>query len=183
MHQYFEKLADAIPMPLIVYNIPSTTHMSIPLEVVERLSRHPNIVGLKDSERDEERLYASVATYREREDFSHFIGWAVQSTNALLQGSDGLVPSSGNIVPAWYRKLYDSVLADDLETAQNMQEKTDRVSRLYQGERSLGDSLAALKVLMERVGLCGSAMFPPLTPMSEEERPPLLEMVSEVLEV
>ena len=52
MGNYFERLADAIPLPLIIYNIPITTHMSISLEIVETLSHHPNIEGLKDSERD-----------------------------------------------------------------------------------------------------------------------------------
>ena len=52
--RYYEALADAIPGPLILYNIPPTTHISIPLEVIEKLSYHPNIVGVKDSEGDVE---------------------------------------------------------------------------------------------------------------------------------
>ena len=56
MLAYYEMLADGIPGPLMLYNVPGTTQLSIPLEVVEKLSHHPNIIGLKDSERDVNRL-------------------------------------------------------------------------------------------------------------------------------
>ena len=72
---YYEQLADSIPIPLMLYNIPATTHMSIPLEVIAELSHHPNIVGLKDSERDLKRLETITENYRDKEDFTYLIGW------------------------------------------------------------------------------------------------------------
>src|SRR3954451_9290009 len=50
MLSYFEELANSIPCPLIIYNIPVTTHLSIPIHVIDKLSIHENIVGFKDSE-------------------------------------------------------------------------------------------------------------------------------------
>ncbi|MCB1123936.1 MAG: dihydrodipicolinate synthase family protein [Verrucomicrobiae bacterium] len=170
MLRYFEMLAESIPLPVILYNIPSTTRMSIPLVVVEKLSRHPNIVGLKDSERDGDRLRESTNIFKNREDFSHFIGWAAQSVNALRWGSDGIVPSSGNIVPRLYRDLYYAVLEGHDEVAQALQEKTDKISLIYQKDRNLGGSLAALKVLLNEAGLCDVHMFPPLTAIGESEQ-------------
>src|SRR4029079_9222738 len=73
MKKYFEQLADAIPLPLIIYNIPSTTHMSIPLAVIDELSHHPNIIGTKDSERSEERLMKSLDLWKQRKDFGHIL--------------------------------------------------------------------------------------------------------------
>ena len=60
MLQYFNQLADNISLPLFIYNIPATTHMSIPLTVIDELSHHKNIVGLKDSERSDERMLESL---------------------------------------------------------------------------------------------------------------------------
>ena len=82
MRNYFAQLADAIAGPLMIYNIPATTHMSIPLQVIDELSHHENIVGVKDSERDEERLQQSLALWRHRDDFSFFLGWAAKSAQA-----------------------------------------------------------------------------------------------------
>lgn len=169
MLRYFEALADAIPLPLIIYNIPATTKMSIPLDVVDQLSAHDNIVGLKDSERDEDRLEDAITRYKDRADFSHFVGWAAQSKKALLWGSDGLVPSSGNLVPGMYRELYDMALKRDEVAAQGLQDLTDDISLIYQKGRTLSSALAALKVLMNELGLCEKEMWPPLAAIEGEE--------------
>ena len=150
--RYFEALADAIPLPLIIYNIPATTKMSIPLEIVDQLSEHDNIVGLKDSERDEDRLENAILRYKDRADFSHFIGWAAQSKKALLWGSDGLVPSSGNLVPGMYRELYDLSLKRDGVAAQRLQDLTDDISLIYQKRPCIGFGLGGIKSADERIG-------------------------------
>lgn len=178
---YFERLADSIRLPLVLYNIPSTTHMSIPLDVIETLSHHPGIVGFKDSERDEDRLRKAIAQYKDRDDFSHFIGWAAQSVNALKWGSDGLVPSTGNFVPQLYRDLYHAVLDGDEASALRLQDSTNEISTIYQEGRGLGDSLAALKVLLSEAGFCGTGMFPPLSPVPESEQSGLRTRAAEVL--
>lgn len=74
MKRHFEGLADHLAGPLLMYNIKATTQMSIPLSVVEEMSHHPHIWGLKDSERDFSRMHAAIDQYRERPDFSFFCG-------------------------------------------------------------------------------------------------------------
>jgi len=175
MHTYYIRLADSLQGPLLIYNIKATTQMSIPLEIVERLSIHPNIFGLKDSERDSERMNACIECYRKRNDFSYFCGWGAQSAGSLTLGADGIVPSTGNIVPEWYRKLYHAARNGDFETAIRLQTLTDEIAVLYQKDRTLGQSLAALKTMMHSVGLCGTTMMPPLTELSESETEVLLK--------
>ena len=102
---YFETLADKIPGPLMIYNIPSTTHHSIPLPIIDKLSHHPNVVGLKDSERNEERLLTALQMWSGRKDFSHLLGWAAKSAVSLLHGGDGLVPSTANLSPGVYTDM------------------------------------------------------------------------------
>ena len=162
MRRYFALLADRVPGPLVLYNIPVTTNLSIPLEVVEELSHHPKVVGLKDSESNIERLEEAVSRWSARDDFSHLTGWAAQSAYGLQLGSDGIVPSAGNIVPHWYRSLYDAAVAGDAATAMALQHATDELSTLYVDHPTLGQSLAALKVMMSVRGLCEPHMLPPL---------------------
>lgn len=169
MLRFFEAMADAVPLPLILYNIPATTHLSIPIDVVERLSHHPNIAGFKDSERGLERIDAATNLWRERSDFSYLIGWAVQSQYAMKSGADGLVPSSGNLVPAVYKAIVDATLKGDEAAATKAQQKGDAVSALYQKDRLLGPSLAAFKVMLSAYGLCGPDVLPPLYRFSPEE--------------
>ena len=164
--------ASPTTVPLMLYNILATTHMSIPVDVIRRLADHPNIVGLKDSERDLERMAQCIDIARGREDFAYFCGWAAQSAHSLEMGGDGIVPSTGNFEPELYRKLYDAAIAGDVEKAQNLQAMTNDLGRIYQADRTLGQSLAALKILMGTKNLCEPWMLPPLTrlPDKEEER-------------
>lgn len=163
MQKYFEFVANSISKPLIIYNITATTHMSIPLEIVQKLSYHPNIVALKDSERDLDRLDMAIEMFKDREDFSHLIGWAAKSFYGLSKGSDGLVPSTGNMTPGMFKKMYDAVLEGNLEFAERLQNETDQLAALYQSNRTLGESLAAAKILMKEFGLCEEFVLPPLT--------------------
>lgn len=169
MYEYYKHLADHITGPLMMYNILATTHMSIPVDVVERLSHHPNIVGLKDSERDLERMGQIVGFSKGRADFSYFCGWAAQSAHSLALGGDGIVPSTANFVPGMFRQLYDAALSGDTATAERLQEETNEMAKIYQAGRLLGQTLTALKVMMQTRGLCEPWMLPPLTRLSEAE--------------
>lgn len=169
MKQYFEQLAEQIPGPVVIYNIPATTHMSIPLKVIDELSYHENIVGTKDSERSEERLQQSLSLWSKREDFSHFLGWAAKSADALINGSDGLIPSTGNLYPKLYNDMIEAVENGDNAEVYRLQKLSDLLGELYQKGKSLGESLWALKVLMKEEGLCESYIMPPLQSLSIEE--------------
>lgn len=177
MKEYFMRLADAIRGPLMAYNIPSTTGMAIPTEVIFELSEHKNIVGIKDSERSIEKHMEIIEFCRVHDRFAHFSGWGVQIARALLSGSDGLVPSTGNLVPGIYYELYKTALAGEEEKALQIQAHTDAISAVYQKDRTLGESLAALKIMMHQWGLCGKTMQSPLTPLDPGEESKVIEQM------
>jgi len=181
MKTYFEQLANAIKVPLIIYNIPTTTHMSIPLQLIDELSYHENIVGAKDSERSEERLNESLRLWKDRKDFSHFLGWAAKSADALINGSDGLIPSTGNLTPFIYNEMQKAVAKGDHAKAQEMQRLSDVFGNLYQAGKTLGESLWALKVLMNHQGLCLPIVMSPLQPKSKTEEAELINSFEEIL--
>lgn len=174
MEKYFLQLANVIPLPLIIYNIPATTHMSIPLELIDALSHHPNIVATKDSERSDERLAKSLALWKDREDFGHFLGWAAKSAEALIGGSDGLIPSTGNLVQWIYRDMLKAVESGDHDKVNKMQLLSDDYGSVYQRDKTLGESLWALKALMQYKGICGDTVMPPLQSLREEEKQRLI---------
>ncbi len=176
---YYTALADASPLPVMLYNILATTHLSIPVEAVRKLAEHPNIVGLKDSERDLERMAACIKIARSREDFTYFCGWAAQSAHALELGADGIVPSTGNFVPKHFQALYEAAVSGDMEEANRLQKVTDEMAKIYQQGRPLGQQLAALKGIMEQCELCGREMLPPLTMLSEAEYQTIIEKITE----
>lgn len=167
MLRYFETLANKSPLPIVLYNMPSMVKRSIPLEVAEKLSKHPNIVGLKDSERDEDRLNKSILLWKKREDFSFLIGWAAMSAKGLINGADGIVPSTGNFCPELYDELYNSAINGNIELANHLQDKTNHISSFYQKDRDLSEAIPALKVMMALRGLCNPEVLPPMYRMSQ----------------
>jgi len=167
MLAYYEKFVESINGPMFLYNIPATTHLSIPIDVIEKLSHHERIIGVKDSERDYQRLEDAHRLWKDREDFSHFIGWGAQCFNGMWLGSDGIVPSTGNFDLSCYKKMYDAVLNGDKETGEKMQQVSMEISEVYQKDKILSQSLPALKVMMNEAGLCGTKILTPFTQLPE----------------
>lgn len=169
MEKYYTDLADFLTVPLMLYNITITTHMSIPLDVIERLSHHPNIVGLKDSENNVPRLEECCKLFADREDFAYFCGCAANSCVALKNGGDGIVPSVGNYLPQMYQDLYEAGVKGDFEECERLQQLTIEIGKINTAGLTLGQSLAGLKVIMNMLGLCEPHMLAPLTELTPEQ--------------
>jgi dihydrodipicolinate synthase/N-acetylneuraminate lyase len=172
---YFEKLSASIPGPVLIYNMPQTTGMSIPVEVLEALSTLPNITGLKDSENTPGRRERVAERLGGRADFSLFMGVAAKSVAAFRVGFVGCVPSSGNLYPERWRALYDAATAGNWDVAEKLQRQLDEIGTVFQRNRSLGQSLAALKAGLALRKLCGAAMVPPLFALPVAECAAVLE--------
>lgn len=167
---YFEALARGIAGPLMLYNFPQSTRMSIPLDVVEALSAIPSIVGLKDSDSAVPRLEETAQRFARRPGFSIFIGVAALAVRAYRAGFDGCVPSSGNLYPKLWSDLCAHAAAGRWDEAEKLQARGDAIARVLNEGRSLGEGLAALKGALASAGVCGAAMMPPLQPLAESER-------------
>jgi 4-hydroxy-tetrahydrodipicolinate synthase len=159
---YFLQLADRVPLPLVLYNIPVTTHHSIPLDAVDRLRKHPNVVAIKDSSGDRERLTELLRRTGGRGGFPVLLGSSAVFTHGLRHGAVGLVPSGAHLVGDQYVAMLDAALADRWDDVERLQRETDAACARYLKGRSIGQGLAALKALMEQRGLCGRTMLPPL---------------------
>lgn len=181
MEKFFLQLANNIACPLVLYNMPAMVGASIPLEVADRLSQHPMIIGMKDSERDIDRINNEIQLWKDRDDFAFYIGWAAQSAHSVLQGADGIVPSTANFTPDLFRQLYDAALAGDSKEANRLQELTDEISLVYQKGRKLNTSLPALKVLMSELDLCKSYPMPPMYKIQQDDREMLINELHVVM--
>lgn len=167
MRKWYLRMADACPLPLMLYNIPVTTNMSLPLALIDELSSHPNIVGFKDSERGDERLSEACALWKKRDDFTFHIGWAARSYEGLTQGADGIVPATANLIPAAFRAIVDHVESGEFKKARAVQERVSPVSAYYQSDRTLAEFLPLFKGMLSSRGLCGPAVAPPLETLGQ----------------
>jgi dihydrodipicolinate synthase/N-acetylneuraminate lyase len=175
--RYFENLADAIPAPLIIYNIPSTTKLSIPIDIVEKLSEHTNIIGLKDSERSLDRMTILTDKFASRMDFSIISGWTLQSCYALTLGFDGIVPNTGNLLPHIFTALYKAVMEGKKEKAEEIQKKIEPIAEFHLKDLPFSHMIPTLKMMMNEIGLCGPTVLPPLTRLGDEKESQIKKMM------
>jgi len=117
-----------------------------------------------------------------RKDFVHLLGWGAEFSNALMLGSDGIVPSTGNMIPHLFHMMYQQASAGNIESAQHLQKITDQFSQIYQQGRLLSDSLAGLKIMLNEIGLCERLVLPPLTVMNEDEANTIIKNTLDLME-
>ncbi|WP_297088161.1 dihydrodipicolinate synthase family protein [uncultured Draconibacterium sp.] len=178
---WFAQLADKLPVPMFLYNIPATTHHVISLDVIERLSHHDNIIGIKDSQPDLNRMEESLRRWGNREDFLFLVGCAANSCAGLEMGADGIVPSLGNLFPGLYKALFVAAMQGDFEEAKHFQKITNELSAYNQKGRTVTEAIPALKALMSIKGLCGLDVLPPMMRMDAREEQSYLEEMKEKL--
>lgn len=159
---YLLKLADASALPLVLYNIPQTTKLNIPIEVVLKLSKHQNIVALKDSSPDRERIEAVLAACGGRSGFPVLLGNSSLFTVGLKAGGVGIIPSGAHLVAPEYVEVMRAALSDDWARVESLQAKVDAVCSAYLKGNTIAQGLAALKSILNERGLCTRHVLPPL---------------------
>lgn len=116
---HFSAVANAVDIPVLVYNLPAHTEVNIASETVAALVKeHPNIVGVIDVVDDLEHLRRRVAIVKaHKPDFSVICGTDVLLLAALLIGCDGAAPATANIVPTRHLAVWDAYQAGDYQAA------------------------------------------------------------------
>ncbi len=110
---HFRMIADAVDLPVILYDIPGRTGVPIRYETLLRAAKHPNIRAVKDAKGD----FAEVARVLNNTDLLYFSGDDANILPHLSIGAAGLIGTSANIAPQPYRVIVDAVNANDLRTA------------------------------------------------------------------
>lgn len=170
IYHYFYEVAQRIRGDIILYNIPVTIHNSIPIQVADALSKMDNIIGIKDSESDEKRMVESLKLWAHRNNFFYLVGVHEYMIQGLILGADGLVPSTANLVPDLYTRMFSLHLEGKSDEVEKIYRRTNEILHLYRNGHSLSDSLAILKYLVSLKGLVAPYMLPPLTELSDKKK-------------
>jgi 4-hydroxy-2-oxoglutarate aldolase len=160
--RHFTEVADASPIPVLLYNVTLYTGVNLLPDAVERLAVHPNIVGIKESGSDIGQIAEYVA--RTPEDFTVLAGSATTLVHALCAGSDGAILALASLMPA------ECVSMMTLIREKRLDEATVLQRRLMPLARSVGSTygVPGLKAALELIGYGGGPPRPPLRPVSSE---------------
>ena len=167
---YYRAIADASPIPVLVYNIPKYTHIAVPPEVLIDLARHERIIGVKDSSGDPKNLAAYRAAVPQ---WSVLVGSASLLYHALDLGCDGGVVGAACFAAAACVELYAAFRAGDKARAKSLQERIGPLDKQIVG--ALGP--AGIKAAMDAVGLHGGPPRAPLAPLAPADRERVARLV------
>ena len=183
LEKWFEALATESPIPLMLYNMPSCVGVVLDPAIVDALSGHPNIVGIKDSGGDMGYFEDLCGRYRDREDFVIFMGPEERLADAVALGAAGGVCGGANLLPGVYTSLYKAARRGDRE---EIAQWKDVIRRIFEGVYSDEDGrmklIPGLKAAMHELGLCSSVVAPPLSVVSRLHASKIRAVLPQLLE-
>jgi 4-hydroxy-2-oxoglutarate aldolase len=167
---YYQTLAEASSIPILLYSVPPVTAFELPEDIVVRLSRHPNVIGLKDSGGDPVRMQRLVASVDDG--FHLFTGSTQALTLAIAAGAYGAITASTNYLPNLLLELV-AVAADHPLKARTLQQ---RVSTVSAGVERLG--IPGVKAAAGFAGLRPGIPRLPLSPLAGDQLATVAELIS-----
>jgi 4-hydroxy-2-oxoglutarate aldolase len=160
--RHYTEVADASPVPVLLYNVTMFTGVTLQVEAVERLAAHPNIVGMKESGGD--ISYISELVTRTPDDFTVLAGSATTFFHALCAGCDGAILALAALLPDTCVRMQALVRDDRLAEARALQHWIMPLARSVGGTYGV----AGLKAALDLTGYNGGLPRPPLRPAPKQ---------------
>lgn len=173
MQAHFEAVADAVQLPILLYNVPGRTGVDLSNETVAALAAHPNIVGIKDASADVARASWMRANIHGAFDLisgddSSYLGYA-------SHGGVGVISVTSNVAPEAMVALYDAIQAGDFAVARSWQERLIGLHKAL----FLDNSPSPAKYALARLGLCEEEVRLPLSLTADAVKPAIDKALTE----
>ena len=160
LEAHFRAIADAVSLPMIMYNVPARTVSDVQPYTVIRLGRHHNIIGIKDATGDLGRVSLQAAGLA-GEQFVQISGDDPSALGYCAMGGKGCISVTANIAPEQMAKMHAAVQAGDLATAQAIEQAFIALHKALFVTPSPGPA----KYALSRLGLCsGEVRLPIVAP-------------------
>jgi 4-hydroxy-2-oxoglutarate aldolase len=170
---HFRAVADASPIPVLLYNVPHFTGVDMGAATVVELSTHRNIIGIKDSSGSVAKIGQIVQ--RTGKDFFVLTGAGAAFFPALTMGASGGILALANLAPAACVDIFRLHAAGDWEAARELQARLIPLNSLVSSK--LGPP--GVKAALDLLGYYGGPVRPPLLPPSDGDRAALRATLAE----
>ena len=155
LYRHYRSIADAVHIPVIVYNVPSRTGLDIPVSVYQKLAEIPNIVGVKEASTDICKITRIRAACPA--DFAVWSGNDDQTVAAMALGAQGVISVISNVAPLETQIMAQAALGGDFDSAADLQRKLMPLTELLFCEVNP----VPVKAAMECIGYdCGECRLP-----------------------
>jgi 4-hydroxy-tetrahydrodipicolinate synthase len=164
LFQHFKAVAEAVDIPILLYNVPPRTGGDMQVETVVRLSQVKNIIGIKDASYDMAR--PTLTRLRARKGFCQLSGEDASAVGFLAQGGDGCISVTANVAPRLCADMHDAWKARNLDKVFEIQDRLMPMHKAMFCETSPGP----VKFGAELIGQCSAEMRLPMVPIAESSK-------------
>jgi 4-hydroxy-tetrahydrodipicolinate synthase len=168
---HYEHLAEASPLPIVLYNVPGRTASNLTAATTLHLAQHPNIIGIKEASGNLEQCIAIAAA--KPADFLLISGDDMMTTSLVSLGAVGIISVLANAFPRRFSDMTRAALAGNFPKASQLLFGFVELNPLmYEESNPVG-----VKVALEAQGVCGGAVRLPLLEASESLRERVKQLV------
>ena len=171
---FYRAVADAAPVPVLLYSMPALTGIKIEPETIARLSEHPNIIGVKDSSNDVAGFTKTVTLCPD--DFAVLTGNGTVLLDALKAGATGGILAVGCVVPEVCVRILRAFRTGELEHAERLQSKLTPLAAAVTTRFGIG----GLKTALDFAGYRGGSVRAPLAAPNAQAREEIASLFREV---
>ena len=164
LYDHYKAVAEAVDMPIVLYNIPARTGNALAPATVAKLSKIPNIVGAKDSSGNFDNMLQYIEQTRDSKDFAVLSGNDSLILWNLLAGGTGGIAGCANVFPEVMASIYNYFAAGDLENARKAQDSI----RSFRGCFKYGNPNAIVKTAVNLLGYPVGKCRAPFNQVPEE---------------
>ena len=175
LYDHYKAVAEAVDMPIVLYNIPARTGNALAPATVAKLSKIPNIVGAKDSSGNFDNMLQYIEQTRDSEDFAVLSGNDSLILWNLLAGGTGGIAGCANVFPEVMASIYNYFAAGDLENARKAQDSI----RSFRGCFKYGNPNTIVKTAVNLLGYPVGKFRAPFNQVPEEGIEALKKVLAE----
>ena len=178
MFLHFQKIAQEVDLPIILYNVPGRTVADMSNDTILRLAKVPGIIGLKDATGNLERASALLAGLRAQgsSNFAVFSGDDLTAIFLMLMGGHGNISVTANVAPNLMSKLCEAAVLGQLETAREIQFQLLSLHQLM----FIEPNPIPVKWALHEMGMIAPGIRLPLTPLSQSIQATLVKNLAKL---
>ncbi|MFM9064748.1 MAG: dihydrodipicolinate synthase family protein [Pirellula sp.] len=176
---YVDELMPELPLPVMLYNIPSLTKVWFEIETLQELSEHTQVVGLKDSSGDLAYFERAVGLKKLRPEWSIMIGPEALLAKSLALGGDGGVAGGANLYPNLFVSLYESYRQGDL-VWESLHRQIEGQQGIYDIGKYASRFIKGTKCGASLLGICDDFLADPFHRFRPEDRLRVKEILCRV---
>ena len=173
--EHYLKIADAVPLPIFIYNIPGRSVIDMENETIEKLAEHENIIGIKDASNDLSRP-TYLNKYIKHKKFFQLSGEDATQMAFLAQGGDGVISVAANIVPKQISDMHNYWFSNKVSEAMVIDQS---LVELYKA-LFVESNPCPVKYAAYKLGICNYELRLPLTKITEISEHKMIKIIEKL---